>query len=255
MDTAALVSGVASIVAVGIYVFLGWRLAQRPVSPESRLPARQFAIFWLGLAFVTAIGGIESLIAVATVPPLALVLALLYAELPLLCLVLWGLVGYLIFLFSGRTFVVPLTVAYAAMGAFLVALIALAQPDGVTIMQGAVGVHTATTFSAPYVILLVVGLILPEIVGAILYFTLAFRTKDATVRYRITLVSWSLIAWFGLGLLNLGTLLGGGLAAQVFARSLGVFAALVILLAYYPPAWIRTRLGVAGLGTAFPPAG
>jgi hypothetical protein len=90
-------------------------------------------------------------------------------------------------------------------------------------------------------------LIAPEFIGAVLYFTLVFRSRDPTVRYRITLVSWSIILWFGLAALNLPDRLGGGLAVQLFSRSLGVVAALVILLAYYPPRAIRERLGVTGI--------
>jgi hypothetical protein len=254
MDDAALVSGIAAFVGVALYLYVGLRLSKRQVPPEMRLPARQFTIFWLGLGVVTAIGGAESLVAALQVPPLALVEALLYLNLLLVCVVLWGLVGYLLFLFTGRKFALPLSILYAALGVLLVYFIAASGPNSVTVVQGMVALGYASQIQGPILGILIVLLIGPEFLGAILYFTLFFRTRDPTVRYRVTLVSWSLIAWFGLGLLNVGSLLGGGLAAQVVSHSLGIFAAIVILLAYYPPQYIRSRFRVSGIDEAPKPA-
>ncbi|HZY71038.1 MAG TPA: hypothetical protein VFF67_08710 [Thermoplasmata archaeon] len=201
---------------------------------------------------MTGIGGIESLVAAYTLPSLAAVLTLSYLEILVLCVVLWGLLGYLIYLFTGRNFTLVLSGVYAALYVVLLYYVTASAPSAVTVTHGSVGLVTASTLSTPYLVLLGLGLLGPEIVGSILYFTLAFRTKDATVRYRVTLVSWSLIAWFGIGTLPIATLLGGGPAAQIFGRSVGVIAALVILLAYYPPRWIRDRLGVTAIDSASP---
>jgi hypothetical protein len=247
MNIQALISGVAALVGVAVYTFLAWRLLGRPVSPGAQLASYQFAAFWLGLALVTVLGAVESLIASAIVPPLALVSTLVYLEVLLLCVVLWCLVGYLLFLFTGRHFLGPLSVLYGALYVALLYLVTASRAVAVTVSAGAVSIRYATNFSTPLVLVLLVGLLLPELAGAVLYFTLVFRTRDRTVRYRITLVSWSLIGAFGLALVNLGALLGGGFAAQVFARSIPVIAAIVILLAYYPPAVIRTRFGIRSI--------
>jgi hypothetical protein len=247
MNTDALISGLTAWVGVVIYLFLGWRLSRRTVAPETRLPAAQFAFFWLGLAAITAIGAFESLVAAFALPSLATVLTLLYLEILLICALLWALVGYLVFLFRGRSYVVGLSVVYAAFYITLLYVITASEPTGVMLSMGTVSLRFAVAFEGPTLAILLLILIAPEFIGAILYFTLFFRTRDRTVRYRVTLVSWSLIAWFGLGSLNLASLLGGSLAAQILSRSLGVFAALVILLAYYPPRALRSRYGVTGI--------
>jgi len=247
MDNAALVSSIAAWIGVLVYFYLGQRLSRRPVSAEARVPAGQFTLFWIGLAAVSALGAIESLIAAYQLPSLALVLTMLYLEILLLCAVLWALVGYLVFLFTGRGYLVPLSMLYAALYVLLIYFITASGPSSVGVSYGAVTISYATPVGGPILGVLLILLLGPEFIGAFLYFSLFFRTRDPTIRYRVTLVSWSLIAWFGLGFLNIGALLGGGLAAQVLARSFGVFAALVILMAYYPPRAIRTRFGVSSI--------
>ena len=44
--------------------------------------------------------------------------------------------------------------------------------------------------------ILAVLLLLPQIIGSFAYFTLYFRVTDVTQKYRILLVSWSIIVWF-----------------------------------------------------------
>lgn len=247
MNVDALFSGVGAFVGAGIYFFLGLRLSRRPVSPAARLAAGQFALFWVGLAGVTLIGGAESLVAAFMPPPFALVATLLYLELLVLCVVLWALIGYLTFLFLGRSLLVPLSAFYGLSYVLLLYYIVASGPDGVVVTTGAVSTSFATPVGGVLLAAVFAVLILPEFVASALYFALFFRTTDRTVRYRIAIVSWSLILWFGLSSVNLGSLLGGSLAAAVFGRSLGVLAAIAILLAYYPPRALRERFGVRGI--------
>jgi hypothetical protein len=254
VNPSALVGGLTALVGVGVYLYLGTRLLGRPVSPTSRLANQQFAVFWLGFAFVTAIGGVEDLIAVATLPSLALVVTATYLEILLLCVVLWCLLSYLVFLFTARQFVAPMAIFYGILYVGLLYLISASRPIGVTLTQGTVALSYTTSYSLPLVVVLVAGLLVPELAAAFVYFTLVFRTTDRTVRYRITLVSWSLIATFGLGLLDVASALGGGLAAQLLAHSIPVVAAVVILLAYFPPESFRRRWGIRSTDFASPKA-
>ena len=73
MDNDALVSGAAALAIALFYGLLGWRLSQRRVSSEARIPAAQFGLFWMGLAAVTLISGVESLVAAFYLPPLSAV--------------------------------------------------------------------------------------------------------------------------------------------------------------------------------------
>ena len=247
MNSAPLVVALVDLVAVGIYLFLGWRFSQRSVTAVNKLPVLQFSLFWLGLALVTFITGLESAVAAFTTPPLALVVTLFYIELLLLCAVLWGLVGYLVYLYAGRSFLAPLTTMYAVLYVLLVYFVTASDPAAVTVAVGAVGLQYATPVGGPLLGLLVLVLIFPEFLAAIFYFTLVFRTRDRTARYRIALVSWGLLAFFGLGFVGVDTRLGGGLAAVTLGSLLGLLPALVILIAYYPPRLVRERLGVTGI--------
>jgi hypothetical protein len=247
MDGAALITGVASAAGAGVYLFLGWRLAHRPVPARVRLPAAQFALFWLGLAVVTAVGAGLSLAASVAVPSDALVVTLVHTEVLILSAMLWGLLGYLTYLYTGRNYLAFWSAFYAVLYLLLTYDITASRPSVVTVTHGVVGVQYAAPFGGPLLYVLIAFLIAPEFIGAVLYFTLVFRSPDPTVRFRVTLVSWSIIGWFGLALVDPAALLGGSLGAQIVGHSLGVVAAGVILLAYYPPRAIRRRLDVTAI--------
>lgn len=249
MDVTSFVVAVTGFVAVGVYLLVGWRFANRRVAPENRLPILQFGLFWVGLAAVTAVGAIDSGTAAFTTPSLPIVLTLYYLEILLLCAALWGLVGYLIRLYTGRAYLAPLTALYAVLYVLLLYFITASGPNMLTVQMGTVGLQYATPVGGPILGVLVVILLLPEFLGAILYFTLFFRTRDPTARYRIALVSWGLIAWFVIGILNVGGRLGGGPLAEGLQGALEIFAALVVLSAYYPPSIVRRRFGVTGVET------
>ena len=249
MDNMALGDGISALVGAALYLFVGWRISRRPVSPQSRFAAAQFTLFWVALSGATAIGGMLSLVAAFTTPTLALAITVTDLNILLACALLWGLVGYLVYLYTGRGFVVPLAVLYGTLYILLLYYLTAGDPTAVLVTAGTVGVSYATPVGGPILGILVILLIVPEFLASIAYFTLVWRTKDRTIRYRVTLVSWSLIAWFSIGSANIGAALGGGLAAEVFGHSIGDIAALVILVAYYPPMAIRTRLGVAPIET------
>lgn len=249
MDVDAIIAGILSLIGAGIYLFLGMRLAKRPVSAHARLPAAQFALFWIGLSAVTLMGAILSLLATEVLPSVALVVTFVHLEILILCAALWGLLGHLTYLYTGRNYLVPWSVFYGALYLFLTYIITAATKV-VTVSQGTVSLQYSNLVGGPTLAILIVLLIVPEFIGAILYFTLIFRTQDPTIRYRVTLVSWSLIAWFGLASINVAHVLGGGLAANLLSNSLGVIAAIVIVLAYYPPRSIRARLRVTGIDSS-----
>ncbi|HKV90830.1 MAG TPA: hypothetical protein VJQ43_06535 [Thermoplasmata archaeon] len=247
MDNTALVTAIATLVAAGMYLYVGWRLFQRPVSPESRLPAAQFSLFWAALGVGTIATAVESLVAAFQTPSLALVITVTDINILLICALLWGLVSYLAYLYTGRRVALPLAVVYGILYVLLLYIITASQPDMVTVNSGVVGVHYATFVNGPILAVLLILLILPEFIASFAYFTLVFRTKDPTIRYRVTLVSWSLIAWFGLSFLNIGARLGGGLGAQIVGQGIGVIIAVVVLLAFFPTAGIRSRFGVSAV--------
>jgi hypothetical protein len=250
MNNEALVVGISSFVGVAVYLYLGILMARRPVSVEARLPALQFAIFWFGLAGASVLGGILSLTAAWVVPSLPVVLSFLYFDILVISAALWGLISYLIFLYSGRNRVLPITLLYIVEYGLLVYYITASQANGVTVTAGSVDPTYSMMPTGLVVIVPVLLLVIPELVASVAYLTLFFRTHDRTVRYRVLLVSLGILAWFLLDFLNIGSAPGSGLALLAVGRLLEILAALVVLAAYYPPRWIRDRFQVAGIGGA-----
>jgi uncharacterized membrane protein YuzA (DUF378 family) len=245
MDNSALIVGITSLLGVGVYLFLGVKLGTRPVSGESKIPALQFAIFWIALAISSALGGIESLVAAFQTPPLAIVVTFLYYDIALICAALWGLVGYLFYLYRGRSVLIPVSLLYILEYCLVVYYVTAGRADAVVVQQGNVNPVYSVSVNGLLVAIPALLLILPEYVASIAFFTLFFRTKDRTVRYRVTLVSWGLIGWFSFDFLT--SALGGGLIGLAVSHVLVVVAALVVFLAYYPPRFVRTRLAVSGI--------
>jgi hypothetical protein len=50
-----------------------------------------------------------------------------------------------------------------------------------------------------------------------------------------------------LDFVGIGARLGGSTAAVALGAVLGIIPALVIVIAYYPPRFVRDRLGVSGM--------
>jgi hypothetical protein len=95
----------------------------------------------------------------------------------------------------------------------------------------------------PIEVVLVLLLLVPEILGAILYLSLLRRTRDTAQRYRITLVGGGILLWFALDLFIPATTIGW----VIFRSLLTVGPALMSLAAYYPPEWARRRYGVSAI--------
>lgn len=238
-----------AFIAAGLYTYVGAMLARRRVSGEAQLAATLFAVWWLGLAATTAIGGVLDILGAFSLASLPTVLTLTMFNLLVVCVALWGLLFYLVYLFTGRRGVLlPLSAFYVAYYALLVYFIVSGNPVGVEIRRWNVALDYAIDLSAnplwtPVLLLLLV----PQIAGALAYFTLYFRVKDRTSRYRVALVSWSIIIWFTTVLVAAGTGLSTADDYQLASRFLGLGAALAILFAYRPPGPIRRRLGVTSV--------
>jgi hypothetical protein len=90
-------------------------------------------------------------------------------------------------------------------------------------------------------------LVFPQIIGSLAYFTLFFRVKEATQKYRVALVSISILIWFLSAFLGSAAGLGQFDWWQIVTRLIGLAATLVILLAYRPLAWLKQRLGIISI--------
>ncbi|MFA5862920.1 MAG: hypothetical protein WDA16_14605, partial [Candidatus Thermoplasmatota archaeon] len=187
------------------------------------------------LGALTALAG-----ATAITPPVAI--AFVIAWLLLSCVALWGLLDYLGFLFRGRSYATPIGVAYAILFVVL-ALVAIQEsPQGVVASQFGVRVINEHAVTGPVLVLLLLFLVGPQIGGTVAYASIYARVEDRAGRYRVALVSTSLLAWMGLSLLAAMIRIETTDAWLVIARALALASATTILLAYAPPAFIRRRL-------------
>ena len=244
-----LFSALFALTAASIYSYVGWRLSKRVItSSEARLAWRSFTVWWYGLAATTLIGGFLSLFGVAGLTSLPLFVTATYLNILVLCLALWGLLYYLIYLFTGNSrSLVPLTVFYVIYFVLLVYYITASIPESISVERWRTTLVYRAPLTGPFFAILIILLLLPEIIGGLAYFTLYFRVSDVTQKYRILLVSWSIILWFLSPLIALA----GGLAQQdwwqLASRLIGLAAALTILMAYLPPRWMKQRYGVSSL--------
>ena len=244
-----LISAFFSVASAAIYAYVAACLGQRTIShPEARLAWRLFGLWWYCLAAATLAGGLPHFLSAFNIVSLPPFVALAYVEILLICVALWGLVYYLVYLFTGnQRFLVPVAVFYALYYILLVYVITVSDPANVEITRWNAQLIYARPFTGPLFTVLLVLLVFPQILSALAYFTLFFRVREATQRYRILLVSWSIILWFGSAFVASIAGLSEEDWWQILSRLIGLSAALGILAAYLPPPIVKRRFGVLSI--------
>jgi hypothetical protein len=243
-------SAMFAITVSAIYSYTGWRLSKRVVSStEAQKAWNLFAIWWYALGVTTLIGGFQNLMGALSLENLPVFVTAAYVNILVLCIALRGLVYYLVYLFTGnsRSFT-ALVVFYAVYYVLLVYYVTAGMPNDVNINRWNTSIAYSQPQTGPFFGLLIALLLLPQILGGLAYFTLYFRVTDVTQKYRVLLVSTSIIVWFLSPLIALM----GGLSQydwwQLASRFIGLAAALTILAAYLPPRWLKQRYGIISLG-------
>lgn len=243
-----LIATILSVAGAIAYGYVGWRLSKRRVEGPSRRASMLFSTWWAALAAATAIGALLRLATVAGWVDLPLYLTVTHLNLLLICVALWGLLYYLVYLLTGsRRAFVPITVGYALLYVAFVYLVTLLHPQELLVEDGRARIVYERTASAGVTLAALAGILAPPMVAALGYFLLFFRVDDATQRYRIGLVSGTIFAWFLSSVIAAVTEVSGRAWWQLAASAIGLCAALLILAAYVPPRWIRRRYGIAAI--------
>jgi len=244
-----LFSAFFAMTAAGIYGYVGWRLSKRVISSaEARLAWWSFTVWWYGLAVTTLIGGFQNLFGVVGLTSLPLFVTATYINMLAICIALWGLLYYLIYLFTGNSRSrVPLAIFYITYYFMLVYYITTSIPSDVSVSRWNTTLTYRAPLTGPFFGVVVVLLLLPQIIGGLAYFTLYFRVPEVTQKYRVLLVSWSIIIWFLSPLIALAGGIGQQDWWQLASRFIGLAAALTILMAYLPPRWLKQRYGIISL--------
>ncbi len=238
---------VVSAAVAWVYLFVGFRLAERQVRPAARLASLQLALWWGGAGVGVVITTVELAFAVANALPLALGITLYLTSVLLDCAILWGLVGFLVYVYTGKYHLVELTALYGVFYVLVLYYVFFTQPISVAFTAGAPLLHYARTAPLWLELPIVVILVGPEFVGAILYLSLYRRTHDRDQRIRVLLVGGGILLWFLLDLIVPSTTGTWTLARSV----LQVVPGLMSFVAFYPPEWLRRRFRFM---TGAPPA-
>jgi hypothetical protein len=249
IQSTLILSAVFALIAAGIYTYIGWRLSKRVISSsESRVAWQSFTVWWYGLAATTLINGLLNLLGAFGLINLAVFVTANYVTLQLSCLALWGLFYYLIFIFTGNSqWLTPLAILYTICYILLVYFVTASNPVNVTLEPWNTRLAYEVPLMGPFLVILIILLFVSQILGGFAYFTLYFRVPDVTQKYRILLVSWSIIIWFLSPFVGVATGLEEQDWWQLASRFIGLAAALTILMAYLPPRWLKQRYGILSL--------
>lgn len=239
-------AGVANLAVTPLYAYVGTRLYERPVPARARLPSAQFAVWWWGLGGTGVLSGLEAILysvgALGFVGMFTLYLLTILAD----CVLLWGLVGYLLYIYTGKYHLLELTAFYAAFYVTVLYWVIASGPSGVALAGGLPALTESHPLGGPILIAVVIGLIFPELIGILLYVSLVRRAQDRTLRYRILMVSAALGLYFVGGSFDPFT----GVAAQEWALVRALIeaaSAALALFAYFPPETVRRAFRVSSV--------
>lgn len=249
MASFTLLTGVAiGVVTTAVYIALSVVIMKRSEAIGEGGALRAFALWWGGIGALTAINGARDLLAALGALDPTLLETLLHLSIPPLSLGLWGLFYYLGYIFVGRRrLFVPSVALYTAVHVILVYIIVTLDPVGATVRMWDVQVEYRDGMPPALTTTLVALLIVPILVAVLGYMALFFRVHGIEQKFRIGMVSLAFVVWFGgsflVTLTGLARLEWWGLAG----RLLGLGSALLVLVAYNPPARVRARLQKARL--------
>lgn len=250
MRPTLLLAGVVAFAAAVVYAHVARRLALPRLGAEPPRPLRLFALWWGALALNIGLVGATYVLGAFDALTLEVQLVDSLLQRILLAVSMVGLMHYLLFLLTGRDLLGPLVVAYAAYLVGMTYLLLASRPE--TLFVGDWRTDVVPTLPgpawAPLVSLLFI--LAPPIVASALCLGMARRLDDPARRFRLTVVSLAILAWWLVAVVaGQRTLLDVG-PVQTLNRALSLAAALAVLVAYEPPAWARRRFGARGYADA-----
>lgn len=242
-----ILQGAFALAGAVLYAWVARLVQHRSLSEDARAANTLFATWWASFALIYALSGSYQIAGGLGYLDLALGIVFIDVVLVLICVALWGLLGYLVYLYTGsRRWFIPLGAGYTLFGVGLLYLVAWMDPIG--FKDGGIGVQLEYANQLAPAGSLALGLILagPIALAAILYGTLYFRVKSPEPRYRIALIATAFLFWFGWSIVS--TLLGlarkfpDSVALYVWNQAIAMIVPLIIVMAFRPPAWVRKRL-------------
>lgn len=257
---------IALAIASGIvYGAVGYQVGKRPTSPDDHLAMRMFQAWWFGLAGLSVFTPVVAIMRVFDLDSFGVMMALIQILLIVVFAAIAGLVYYLLYLYTGKKWVLGAVIVYFAIMIVWLEYILLAAniagwgvpihcgpeeartlcPDGTQsnfLTADGEAIETDPLQSLIFGLLVAV----PPLLSAVAFFLLYFKTNMLEQKYRIAMISAALVLWFGSSLV--GTVTGISSdestqrAWQLANGTVALCASIAVYIAYKPPAWIRRRL-------------
>lgn len=240
---------VAAVLAAGValvYLQVGRVLLSRLATGEMRRALLLFSVWWSATAINILLGSLTNAAAAFGWTSLPLQTAYIIVQRLLLCVALVGLLHYLLVLVRGRSKLAWLCVFYGAYFLFLVATVYRNQPIGVFVGDWRTDLVYARPDTGPGIseLLSLIVLVVPTVGLSLAALVVARRLppSEEAQRNRLMLVGMALTIWW------LVAVLAGQRQAldedwyQIFNRVLDLGMALVILVAYKTPTWLRRHI-------------
>lgn len=231
-------SAVLALVSTAVFTYAARTVLSRHADSSSRPAIIAFATWWVALAIATLSQALMRIVGASGLATVPLVQTQLHVAALSICVSVAALLYYFVFLRWGRSSLWPIVSIYAAVYTYYLYLLSSARPTGVRVGTWRVYLEQAASSSGSRLLPLLL-LVAPPIVGALLYWPLVSRAKDADVRYRGRLISVAIITWFS-GTVALGFVTDEAFRALV-SHAAGLMAAAVTLFAYRPPKLLQRR--------------
>lgn len=245
-------------ISVFLCVLIGLRLGEKtyPDAADGRA-WWHYRLWWL----LTAAGALVGLLAIALwalgVDNLWLHLFLSTGGSILVLMALWGLLSYLLYVYSGRHRLgTALALMYATMILSVLYITFQLGPVGVRLDAWGTAINFANTLDPNVLMAYSLGLVLllglPPFLAAAGFFILSLRVKEHSPRLRARVVSLGLMSLFGMAYILPLLFLPFGIQTdtplwQFGTRLLGQLALLAIYWAYFPPPFIQKAFKIEPL--------
>ncbi|MEA3190506.1 MAG: hypothetical protein QOD77_1088 [Thermoplasmata archaeon] len=243
MDPAIPVILAISTLSAFVFLVVGRAVTRRAVSPELKSVRDAFGLWWYGLGLTSLLGVLQIAVFVLRGNDIPMLNTIGIVSILALCAALWGLLSYLVFLFTNsQRYRWPLAIAYGLFFVFIVYLIEVLNVQEYHLKGYQLTSDEGESLQGSALALgFIVALLLPQMLAALAYLSLYPKVQDPVQRRRVLLVGLSILIWFGSAFLGLIEALADSPWWQLASRLIGLAAAGVIYYAY-------TKLGSTGRG-------
>lgn len=243
--TLLVAAGLATGIAL-VYLHVGRVMVKRAATGSMRRALNLFALWWIATAINILFGALANSAAAFEWTNLRLHVAYLIVQRLLLAISLVGLLYYLLTVVRGRASLRLLVAVYGAYFVFLMASVYYNQPVDVAVGSWRTDVEYARApdgFGVADVLSLLL-LILPTVGLSIAAIVVARRLPEdkRALRNRMTLVGLALSVWWIVAVFAGQRELFTQDWYQLINRLVGLAMALIILVAYSPPAWLQRHI-------------